>query len=285
MNAARPSRSRRAGGRSAAAMSCAISALNREHVFFAVGPSARTKGENRCRRRRAAPSRASRSCPLRTLPSSSDCTPSRRPMSRTSSARFLNANVEVRAATRNPGTCVSSLMISSAMPSQKYSWSCSGLMSTNGNTATDGSAAFVTGGAALRLRAAADSAPLASSADEAKAASLHGSDHGLPVTVVARERPRLLDDLRERGFRHDRVRPQILEQLVLVDHAIAVLDEIDETDRTPSAALLRACRTRALAAIAGAPRKHRSGIPRRYRWAVCVRVEKRPWSAWSRRSV
>ena len=38
---------------------------------------------------------------------------------------------------------VRAFMISSAMPSQKYSWSLSALMSTNGITAIDGTDVFV----------------------------------------------------------------------------------------------------------------------------------------------
>src|SRR3989441_9680876 len=49
----------------------------------------------------------------------------------------LNANDDVRAATRNAWILVRALMISSAMPSVKYSFSGSALMLTNGSTAID----------------------------------------------------------------------------------------------------------------------------------------------------
>ena len=51
----------------------------------------------------------------------------------------LNENVDARAATLSPGTCVSAVMMSSVMPSLKYSLSGSALMFANGSTATDAS--------------------------------------------------------------------------------------------------------------------------------------------------
>src|SRR5688500_4671608 len=58
--------------------------------------------------------------------------------------QVVKRNDEVRDAILRPLTQHSALMISSAMPSQKYSWSCSGLMSRNGRMATDSA-----GGSAL----------------------------------------------------------------------------------------------------------------------------------------
>ena len=49
-----------------------------------------------------------------------------------------NANADVRAVTFRPGTWASTLMISSARPSLKYSSSGSRLMLANGSTAIDG---------------------------------------------------------------------------------------------------------------------------------------------------
>ena len=145
-------------------------------------------------------------------------------MSRTSSARCLNAKLDVRAATLSPGTRVSSVMISSTIPSQKYSWSRSGLISANGSTATDGSARRVR---VRRVRARLTVLRL-HDGDETKTAPLNGANHGLTVAVVACDRARLAHDLRERGVRDDRARPKLLEQLVFVDDSIAILDQIDE---------------------------------------------------------
>ena len=70
-----------------------------------------------------------RSCILafRTLPSIIRPTPRRWPTSRISTATPLNWKADVRAITFSPETRVSALMISSLIPSQKYS--CSGLQS------------------------------------------------------------------------------------------------------------------------------------------------------------
>src|SRR6185295_11826085 len=62
---------------------------------------------------------------------------SRRPMSRISSVFPLKTKADVRDATRNDWILVRALMISSAIPSVKYSLFGSGLMLTKGRTATD----------------------------------------------------------------------------------------------------------------------------------------------------
>ncbi len=51
---------------------------------------------------------------------------------------LAHAPFEHRAVTRSPSSCARALRISSAMPSQKYSWSRAGLMSAKGRTATLG---------------------------------------------------------------------------------------------------------------------------------------------------
>src|SRR5712692_8495617 len=78
---------------------------------------------------------------LRTLPSRMVPTLSFSPMLRRSSLLPLNENDEVRPATRRPSTWASASRISSATPSEKYSWSFAGLMSANGSTAMDGATA------------------------------------------------------------------------------------------------------------------------------------------------
>src|SRR5207249_11013017 len=56
------------------------------------------------------------------------------PIFRMSSVFPLNANADVREATRNACTRVNALMISSAMPSEKYSFSESALMRSEEHT-------------------------------------------------------------------------------------------------------------------------------------------------------
>ena len=106
----------------------------------------------------------------RTLPSRTDRTPSFSPIARTSSALSLNANEDVRAATRSASTFVSAWMISSLRPSLRYSLSFSWLRFRNGSTAIDGppSGARAAGGAATArdtADAAASSAKTTSRAD------------------------------------------------------------------------------------------------------------------------
>ena len=76
-------------------------------------------------------------------------------MSPTSTDLPLNENDDVRAATWRPSICVSALMISSEIPSLKYSFSGSGLMLAKGSTAIDG-------GSAAGLRDTCSSAALTS---------------------------------------------------------------------------------------------------------------------------
>src|SRR5687767_14211777 len=84
-----------------------------------------------------------RSPARRTLPSRTLVTPSACAMRRTSSFLPLNENAEVRAITFRPSTCASALMISSARPSPKYSFSRSALRLANGSTAIDAVASAV----------------------------------------------------------------------------------------------------------------------------------------------
>ena len=74
---------------------------------------------------------------LRTLPSSTVATLSLAPTSAMSIPFSRNRKDDERAATWRPSNCVSALMISSVMPSLKYSLSGSALMLANGSTAID----------------------------------------------------------------------------------------------------------------------------------------------------
>src|ERR1017187_6429571 len=74
----------------------------------------------------------------RTLPSSTCVTPSAPAIPRMSVSLPRNAKAEVRAMTFRPGIFASRLMISSARPSEKYSWSLSAPMLANGSTAMEG---------------------------------------------------------------------------------------------------------------------------------------------------
>ena len=76
---------------------------------------------------------------FRTLPSRMWSTLSVLPISANSTSFPRKKNDDVRPATFRPGMLASTLMISSASPSLKYSFSLSALMLANGSTATDGS--------------------------------------------------------------------------------------------------------------------------------------------------
>jgi hypothetical protein len=67
------------------------------------------------------------------------------PITRRSSFFPLNWNEEVRAATCKPCILTRLLSNSSARPSEKYSWSFSGLKSTKGRTAMEGVMCAVSG--------------------------------------------------------------------------------------------------------------------------------------------
>ena len=74
---------------------------------------------------------------FRTLPSKTVLTPNWLPMVRTSIFLFLNAKEDVRAMTFKPFTVVRALIISSVIPSLKYSFSGSELILTKGRTTMD----------------------------------------------------------------------------------------------------------------------------------------------------
>src|SRR5262245_47601713 len=79
-----------------------------------------------------------RSLVLRTLPSSTYRTPSSRPTCLTSTARFLYVKLELRAITNNHRSRQRALVMSSTIPSAKYSCSRSPLMFWNGKIAIEG---------------------------------------------------------------------------------------------------------------------------------------------------
>ncbi len=108
-------------------------------------------------------------CPtLRTLPSTTYCTPSSAANFCTSTARPLNLNEELREITNSSRNRDSSVMMSSVMPSAKNSCSGSPLMLLNGSTAIDGLSA--------RSRAPADLAAAGSFAAAGAMAALPAPD-------------------------------------------------------------------------------------------------------------
>jgi hypothetical protein len=125
---------------------------------------------------------------LRTLPSSTVATPNSWPMTRRSSVLPLNEKEDVLPDTRSPSIWASALSTSSATPSEKYSWSFPGLMSTKGSTAIDGGVDW--GPSTLRSANTASPAPrrmlAATSPPRARRRRAAGTDPaaGGGVTVI-----------------------------------------------------------------------------------------------------
>ena len=130
-------------------------------------------------------------------------------------------------------------MMSSEMPSEKYSCSGSPLILANGSTAiaVRSSAGQLTvlrfvgraraAVAARRLRPQPSLCTL-DVADEAKAFARDGADHGLILAAVADRLSRGVDAAGQGGFGDDAAVPDGLDQIVLGDDPFAVLDQIDQ---------------------------------------------------------
>src|SRR5262245_24677935 len=65
-------------------------------------------------------------------------------------------------------------------------------------------------------------------ADEAKPLAGDGADQSLLIAAVADRTPHSGDPAAQRGIRNDAAIPHVRDQILLADHALAVLDEIVE---------------------------------------------------------
>ena len=146
-------------------------------------------------------------------------------------------NDELRAITKNQRSFDSAVMMSSLMPSEKYSCSGSPLMLVNGSTAMAGrSGSGMTLRACaspMRLRAgAAGDEPMLDAhshvADEAKALARDGADQPLLLAAVADRLARGIDAAGQRRFRNDAAAPDRVDKVVLADDALAVLHQVIE---------------------------------------------------------
>ena len=136
-------------------------------------------------------------------------------------------NDELRAITRNQRSFDSAVMMSSLMPSEKYSCSGSPLMLTkgkHGNRRPIGQRQ--SGGAA----GAAGAVPAASpqGADKAEAFARDGADQALLLAAVADRLARGIDAAGQRRIRDDAAPPDRGDQVVLADDAVAILDQVDQ---------------------------------------------------------
>ena len=121
-------------------------------------------------------------------------------------------------------------MMSSLMPSEKYSCSGSPLMLENGSTAIAGRSGRASAGRASRPAALVRAAVLLDLhvADKAQALARDGADQPLLVAVVADRLADGIDPAGQRRFRDDAAAPDRRDQVVLADDAVAVLDQADQ---------------------------------------------------------
>jgi hypothetical protein len=146
----------------------------------------------------------------------------------------LYVKLELRAITTSRGNRESAVMISSTMPSTKYSCSGSPLMFWNGNTAIEGLSDVGGAWSGSSVTSPTKRTPLRGK----------GADQPLGCAVVAERSAHRVDPRDQRRFRHDPPAPYRLQQIVLADHAVAVLHqkgqqikclgfEADELDAPP----------------------------------------------------
>jgi len=118
----------------------------------------------------------------------------------------------------------SAVMISSTMPSAKYSCSGSPPILANGNTAIDGLSGKIGGD----LDGAAGFRPVSTTPIKRMSLRGNGADQPLDFTAVA-DRPAHRADAASQGrFGDDPPTPYRGQQVVLADHPVAVLQEIDQ---------------------------------------------------------
>jgi len=123
------------------------------------------------------------------------------------------------------------VMISSTMPSTKYSCSGSPLRLTNGSTAINGlSGSANSGGRGSAGISGARAAGFASRASPTKRTPFagEGADQGLRRAAVADRAPRRSDPAVECRIGDDPPAPHRRQQIVFADDALAVLQQVDE---------------------------------------------------------
>ena len=141
--------------------------------------------------------------------------------------------------TKNQRSLDSAVMMSSLIPSEKYSCSGSSLMLLNGSTAMAGRsgsggaaceslAASVTGGLAAAAGAAAPSSSMDTSPMKRRPLRAMVRIKLLIPAAVADRPSRRVDPARQRRVRHDPSAPDRSDQVVLADDAVVVLHQVDQ---------------------------------------------------------
>ena len=125
---------------------------------------------------------------------------------------------ELRAMTKNQRSFDSAVMMSSLMPSEKYSCSGSPLRLVNGSTAMAGRSGSgnARGRGAARIRTGRGflAVGLLDGSDEAHALAGDGADQPLLLAGVVERAAGRIDAAREGQFRHDAAVPDRVEQIV-----------------------------------------------------------------------
>ena len=146
-------------------------------------------------------------------------------------------NDELRAITKNQRSLDSAVMMSSLMPSEKYSCSGSPLMLMKGSTAMAGRSGSGKAGASARGFQPAWTGGIcrfvviwlrAHVADEAEALARDSADQLLVLAAVADCLSRGIDAAGQGRIRHDPAAPDRSDEIVLADDAIAVLHQVNQ---------------------------------------------------------
>ena len=142
-------------------------------------------------------------------------------------------NEEFRAMTKNQRSFESAVMMSSLMPSEKYSCSGSPLIFANGRTAIAGLSSAGRPVAACKYSdgfpgAASDVASGAHIAHETKALARKGADQPLILAIVGDRHPRGIDAAGQRGVGDDAAAPHRSDEIILADDPFSILHQIDE---------------------------------------------------------
>src|SRR6516165_9474694 len=141
----------------------------------------------------------------------------------------LYANVELRAMTNRDLKRDSAVVISSTIPSAKYSCSGSSLMLSNGSTAIEGLSVSAMAGVDFAVwndRGSGRQIGLMHRANKTKALSWQCFDETSLFTRIADHRSSRVQTSRQRRIRYDTSLPYRAHEVVLADDALPVSDQV-----------------------------------------------------------
>ena len=140
-------------------------------------------------------------------------------------------NDELRAITKNQRNFDSAVMMSSLIPSEKYSCSRSPLMLSNASTAIAGRSGSVNAGRGCSVSSEGAALCIAvpvDGADETNPLARNGADQPLILAVVADRVSGGVDAAVERRVRDDPSAPHQCNEIVPADDVIAVFQQVNE---------------------------------------------------------